>query len=289
MEHIPCAENDIADGLSKRAALKLPVEPGTFVLQLTLPSVTPSTGQSKKRKLTSGKYFLAELPEAAGKKLAGDNVKPAEQRPAPARSQALVVEASVPDKLVEEQHAPANSFTLAAEAAEPGKLVSEQNTPAERQALAEEADVPAAEELPLVLVVEPQAPAWAQQIVRFLQRGEHPEEQEEAEKVARQSSMYQFVDNMLCRKRPNGVKLKCISREEGQELLAEIHGGICGHHIGSRALVGKAFRQGFFWPTALQDATALVTKCEACQFHSKQIHQPAQALQTIPLSWPFSV
>ena len=45
----------------------------------------------------------------------------------------------------------------------------------------------------------------------------------------------------------------------------------------------------FFWQEALQDATALVTKCEACQFHAKQIHQPAQALQTIPLSWPFSV
>src|SRR3989337_2017849 len=101
--------------------------------------------------------------------------------------------------------------------------------------------------------------------------------------------MYQFVDDMLYRKRPNGVKLRCIPREAGQKLLAEVHGGICGHHIGSRALVGKVFRQGFFWPTALQDATALVTKCEACQFHSKQVHQPAQTLQTIPLSWPFSV
>ena len=143
--------------------------------------------------------------------------------------------------------------------------------------------------MPLVLVVEPQAPAWAQQIVHFLQIGELPEEQEEAERVARQSSMYQFVDSILYRRRLNGVKLKCIRREDGQKLLAEIHGGICGHHIGARALAGKAFRQGFLWPTALQDATAQVTKCEACQFHSKQIHQPAQALQTIPLSWPFSV
>ena len=29
-EHIPRVENDIADYLSKRAAFKLPVEPGTF-------------------------------------------------------------------------------------------------------------------------------------------------------------------------------------------------------------------------------------------------------------------
>ena len=105
--------------------------------------------------------------------------------------------------------------------------------------------------MPLVLVVEPHAPPWAQHIVQFLQIGELPEEQEEAEKVARQSSMYQFVDDVLYRKRLNSVKLKCIPREDGLELLAEIHGGICGSHIGSRALAGKAFRQGFFWPTAL--------------------------------------
>ena len=34
-EHIPRAENDIADYLSKHAALKLRVEPGTFLLRLT--------------------------------------------------------------------------------------------------------------------------------------------------------------------------------------------------------------------------------------------------------------
>ena len=118
--------------------------------------------------------------------------------------------------------------------------------------------------MPLVLAVKPQAPAWAQHTVRFLQTGELPEEQEEAEKVARRSTMYQFVDDVLYRKRPNSVKLKCIPREEGLGLLAEVHGGICGSHIGSRALAGKAFRQGFFWPTALQDATTLVTRCEAC-------------------------
>ena len=149
--------------------------------------------------------------------------------------------------------------------------------------MAVETVAPVAEEMPLVLAVEPQAPAWVQHTVRFLQIGELPEEHEGAERVTRRSALYQFVDNVLYRKRPNGVKLKCISREEGLELLAEIHGGICGSLIGSRALPGKAFRQGFFWPTALQDATTLVTKCEACQFHSKKLHQLAQALQIIPL------
>jgi hypothetical protein len=50
----------------------------------------------------------------------------------------------------------------------------------------------------------------------------------------------------------------CITQEEGRELLTEIHGGECGSHSSSRTLVGKAFRHGFYWPTALQDAAELV-------------------------------
>ncbi|XP_020149628.1 uncharacterized protein [Aegilops tauschii subsp. strangulata] len=38
----------------------------------------------------------------------------------------------------------------------------------------------------------------------------------------------------------------------------------------------------------LHEAEELVQSWEACQFHVKQIHQPAQGLQTIPLSWPFA-
>jgi hypothetical protein len=77
--------------------------------------------------------------------------------------------------------------------------------------------------------------------------------------------------------------------KKGRELLAEIHGGECGSHSASRTLVGKAFRHGFYWPTALHDAAEIVKSCKACQFHAKQIHTPAQALQMIPPSWPFVV
>jgi hypothetical protein len=72
-------------------------------------------------------------------------------------------------------------------------------------------------------------------------------------------------------------------------LLTDIHGGECGSHSSSRTLVGKAFRHGFYWPTALQDAAKMVKSCKACQFHAKQIDTPAQALQMIPPSWPFVV
>jgi transposase InsO family protein len=71
--------------------------------------------------------------------------------------------------------------------------------------------------------------------------------------------------------------------------LHEIHSGACGHHAAPRALVGNAFRQGFYWPTAVADATRIVRSCQGCQFYARQTHLPAQALQTIPITWPFAM
>ena len=88
-------ENNIADYLSKRAAFKLLVEPGTFVLRLTQPSVEPSTEQNKRRKLGPGKYFPAELPGAVGKDVAMDT-EPTMGQQAPAGRQALAVETAAP-------------------------------------------------------------------------------------------------------------------------------------------------------------------------------------------------
>ena len=133
---------------------------------MTQPSVTPSTGQSKKRKLIFGDYFPAELPEAAAKKVPKINTKSAEEQSAPASPRVCSVEADAPNKFCS------------------GKLAGECQAPAEPQVLAVEADVPAAADVPLVLVVEPQAPTWAQHIVRYLQTRELPEEEEEAERVA---------------------------------------------------------------------------------------------------------
>ncbi|KAM0915484.1 hypothetical protein ACQ4PT_010819 [Festuca glaucescens] len=130
---------------------------------------------------------------------------------------------------------------------------------------------------------------WVTELKSYLMDGKLPEGNEEAERVARQASGYCIKDGDLYRRRPNGITLKCVSVEEGRELLSDIHAGECGHHSSASTLAGKVYRSGFYWPSTLTNAIELVRACEACQFHAKQIHQPAQELQTIPLMWPFAV
>jgi hypothetical protein len=80
--------------------------------------------------------------------------------------------------------------------------------------------------------------------------------------------------------------LKCLSRTEGQELMKEIHAGLCGSHIRSRPLMGKVFRQGFYWPKAASDAADLVQICENCQRCAKDQKQPSSPTQLIQPTWP---
>jgi hypothetical protein len=88
----------------------------------------------------------------------------------------------------------------------------------------------------------------------------------------------------MCKNAKKELLQKCISKEEGEKILLDIHADTCGNHVVSRTLVDKVFRAGFYWPSAIADAEALVRRCEGCQFFAKQIHVLAKALQTIPAS-----
>jgi hypothetical protein len=88
----------------------------------------------------------------------------------------------------------------------------------------------------------------------------------------------------LYHRSPSGILQRCISVTEGQELLREIHSGACGHHVAS-----SPCQECFLTRILLADATRIVRTCEGCQFYAKRTHLPAQALQTIPITWPFAV
>ena len=85
----------------------------------------------------------------------------------------------------------------------------------------------------MLLVLEPQEGCWTAELKDYLMQGTLPEKEEDAERVARQATTYCIQDGELYRKRPNDVSLCCISREQGKELLADIHDGDCGNHSSS--------------------------------------------------------
>ena len=79
-----------------------------------------------------------------------------------------------------------------------------------------------------------------------------------AERITRQSGHCTIIGGLLYRRGARGVFMKCIHSATRRQLLDEIHAVQCGVHAAPRTLVRKAFRSGFYWPTAKSDAVELV-------------------------------
>jgi hypothetical protein len=122
---------------------------------------------------------------------------------------------------------------------------------------------------------------WRTEIVSFLQ-GNYPSDDEVYKKrMHARTRPYVIIEGELFIQGVCSPLLKCLSRAYGQELMKEIHSEICGAHIGSRPLLGKVFRQGFYWPKATSDAADLVQKCENCQKCTRDQKQPSSLTQLI--------
>jgi hypothetical protein len=83
--------------------------------------------------------------------------------------------------------------------------------------------------------------------------------------------------------------MKCVSTEEGQFIVEEIHQGVCGIYQGGRSLAQRIIRQGYFWPTLKKDAVLFARKCKACQIHKNIQRNPATQLTGVESPIPFAM
>jgi ribonuclease HI len=130
---------------------------------------------------------------------------------------------------------------------------------------------------------------WRDKYIAWMDRGELPSDRSEARRITRMAKSFTLVDGELYKRADSGILQRCVPIPQGRDLLWDIHAGVCGHQSAPRTLVGNAFRQGFYWPTAAADASEIVRTCEGCQFYARKSNLPAHVLQTIPVTWHFTV
>jgi hypothetical protein len=87
---------------------------------------------------------------------------------------------------------------------------------------------------------------WITETRTYLKDNILPNDSASAERIARFAKRYTLVEGDRYRRGANGVLMRCITREEGCELLIEVHGEECGNHASSCTLVDKAFQHGFY-------------------------------------------
>jgi hypothetical protein len=131
----------------------------------------------------------------------------------------------------------------------------------------------------------PRAEDWRAKYLTWMDRGKLPPDRFEARCITRMAKSFTIVDGELYKRTTSSVLQRCIPIPQGRELIQDIHAGMCGHHAAPHTLVGNAFRQGFYWSTAVANANEVLRTCEGCQFYACKTNLPAHALQTILVTW----
>jgi hypothetical protein len=71
---------------------------------------------------------------------------------------------------------------------------------------------------------------WRQPFIDYLSEQKIPSDKNLAEQLIRRAKSYVLVGDKLYRRgTSSGVLMKCIPRQEGKDILEEIHKGVCGN------------------------------------------------------------
>ncbi|GMP48886.1 hypothetical protein CsSME_00016076 [Camellia sinensis var. sinensis] len=131
--------------------------------------------------------------------------------------------------------------------------------------------------------------SWMDLILVFLKSGTLPEDKKEVNKIRRRLERFWISPSRkLYRGSYLGPCLLCVHPNQVENVLYEIHNGICGYHVAGRSLAHRALTYEYWWPWMQQDAQQYVQKCDKCQIFAPLIHQPAKTLTSLTSPWPFA-
>jgi ribonuclease HI len=134
-----------------------------------------------------------------------------------------------------------------------------------------------------VLALESVANDWRKEIADYLR---DPTKKVDR-KVRFQAAKYVLLEGELYYRTIDGVLLRYLDKEESKVLMGEIHEGVCGAHQSAFKMKWVIRRNGYFWPTMLDDCFAYYKGCQECQKFGKVQRVSSSAMNPIIKPWPF--
>ncbi|GKD07373.1 reverse transcriptase domain-containing protein [Tanacetum coccineum] len=133
-----------------------------------------------------------------------------------------------------------------------------------KHVLVEELKEKSMTEVGVLAVVEEEGDSWMTPIHEYLTDETLLAERKKARAIKRKSQCFAIINGILYKKSFLGLWLRCVGPSQANYVLREIHEGSCSMHVGTRSVVAKALRIGYYWPTMHKDARALIKACQEC-------------------------
>ncbi|GKD89048.1 reverse transcriptase domain-containing protein [Tanacetum coccineum] len=156
-----------------------------------------------------------------------------------------------------------------------------------KQVLVEELKEKSISEVEIMAVVEEEGDTWMTPIFEYLTEETLPADAKKARAVRCKSQRFAIINGTLYKKSFLRPSLRCVGPLQANYVLREIHEGSCSMHAGTRSVMAKALRIGYYWPTMHKDARTLIRACQDCQVHKHVPGNLQHKLTPITSPWPF--
>ncbi|GKB75209.1 reverse transcriptase domain-containing protein [Tanacetum coccineum] len=147
-----------------------------------------------------------------------------------------------------------------------------------KQVLVEELKEKSINTTEVLAVVEEEGDTCMTPIFKYLSDKTLPVEGKKARAVKRKSWRFSIINGILYKKYFLEPWLRCMGPLQANYVLREIHEGSCSMHAGTRSVMAKALRIGYYWPTMPKDTRKLIQACQDCQVHKPVPRNPQQSL-----------
>lgn len=148
--------------------------------------------------------------------------------------------------------------------------------------------LPEEQEVNIVTTNDVEDGDWLQPFLDYFKHGTLPDDPVKRRQLQRRLPSYIYKAGVLHRRAyGHEVLLRCINQSEAEQILREVHHGVCGGHQSGPKMYHNVRLAWYYWPRIMADCSRVARTCHNCQVHGDFKHQPLTALHpTIP-SWPF--
>jgi len=123
---------------------------------------------------------------------------------------------------------------------------------------------------------------WTNEIIDYLRDPSKIVER----RIRFQATKCVLLDDELYYHTVDEIMLKCLGDDESKTLMGEIH-GVCGAHQSAFKMKWMIRRNGYYWPTILEDCFKYFKGCQGCQKFGNIQRALASAMNPIIKPWPF--
>ncbi|GKE01536.1 reverse transcriptase domain-containing protein [Tanacetum coccineum] len=136
-------------------------------------------------------------------------------------------------------------------------------------------------------IVEEKEDNWMTPIIRCLEEGIWPKDDNEARALRMKINQYVMEEGIMFKKSYLSLMLRCVGPLQANYIIREVYEGACGIHAGAQSMVAKIMRQGYYWPSMHRDTKEVVDRCDLCQIHGPVPRLPKMKLTSIMSPWSF--